>query len=253
MLLLNPYRFNRWTPADITTALWLDAADDATITTVSGNVSQWNDKSGNSRHFTQSNASYRPTYDNANDKLVFSASDRMTRTNFMYALGSCEIFIVANLTFAANAAIITEGSTSTINPFYVFSYGSANTDARVYIRNGAAANVFLNAAVYTGWNSGVKAIFYMKDAGNAISAGYNGTVGSAASYTRSGTVSVNTTTIGGLTRTTFGDPCNGDYHEVLVTPVLSTDDRNRVEGYLAHKWGLTANLPADHPYKNIAP
>ena len=27
----------------------------------------------------------------------------------------------------------------------------------------------------------------------------------------------------------------------------------KIEGYLAHKWGLTANLPADHPYKINAP
>jgi hypothetical protein len=29
--------------------------------------------------------------------------------------------------------------------------------------------------------------------------------------------------------------------------------RNKLEGYLAHKWGLTANLPSDHPYKTNAP
>ncbi len=27
----------------------------------------------------------------------------------------------------------------------------------------------------------------------------------------------------------------------------------KAEGYLAHKWGLTSNLPVSHPYKNIAP
>jgi hypothetical protein len=30
---------------------------------------------------------------------------------------------------------------------------------------------------------------------------------------------------------------------------LSTDDRQRLEGYLAWKWGLVANLPSGHPYK----
>jgi hypothetical protein len=34
---------------------------------------------------------------------------------------------------------------------------------------------------------------------------------------------------------------------------LSTTDRQKLEGYLAHKWGLAANLPADHPYKSAAP
>ena len=30
-------------------------------------------------------------------------------------------------------------------------------------------------------------------------------------------------------------------------------DFEKAEGYLAHKWGLTANLPSDHPFKNVSP
>ncbi len=39
---------------------------------------------------------------------------------------------------------------------------------------------------------------------------------------------------------------------ILNTPI-STSTRQQIEGYLAHKWGLTANLPAGHPYKSTAP
>jgi hypothetical protein len=47
---------------------------------------------------------------------------------------------------------------------------------------------------------------------------------------------------------------NGAMFEVVYAPsMLSTLDRQKVEGYLAHKWGLTANLPGDHPYKIAAP
>ena len=42
--------------------------------------------------------------------------------------------------------------------------------------------------------------------------------------------------------------------EILILDgVPSTDDRQRLEGYLAHKWALTGSLPADHPYKSAAP
>lgn len=34
---------------------------------------------------------------------------------------------------------------------------------------------------------------------------------------------------------------------------LSADDVDRVFGYAAHKWGLTASLASNHPYKTIAP
>jgi hypothetical protein len=44
---------------------------------------------------------------------------------------------------------------------------------------------------------------------------------------------------------------------VLVSDDVSyewtNDEPEKLEGYLAHKWGLAANLPLSHPYKNSAP
>jgi hypothetical protein len=51
-----------WNPSMISTALWLDAADTSTVTLSSGAVSQWNDKSGNSRHVSQAVAAQQPTW-----------------------------------------------------------------------------------------------------------------------------------------------------------------------------------------------
>jgi hypothetical protein len=46
----------------------------------------------------------------------------------------------------------------------------------------------------------------------------------------------------------------GKIAEILIfNAVLSSTDREKVEGYLAHRWGLTAVLPAPHPYKSVAP
>lgn len=45
-----------------------------------------------------------------------------------------------------------------------------------------------------------------------------------------------------------------DLAELIVVPAaLSTADRQKVEGYLAHRWGLSESLPADHPYKSAPP
>jgi hypothetical protein len=49
-----------FTPLDLNPALWLDAADTATITESGGFVSQWNDKSGNNRNFTQAVGASQP-------------------------------------------------------------------------------------------------------------------------------------------------------------------------------------------------
>ena len=40
---------------------------------------------------------------------------------------------------------------------------------------------------------------------------------------------------------------------IVLYEAISTVNRQKLEGYLAHKWGLTANLPADHPYKTVGP
>ena len=45
-----------------------------------------------------------------------------------------------------------------------------------------------------------------------------------------------------------------DLAELVVVPAaLTDDDRQKLEGYLAHKWALADLLPADHPYKAAPP
>jgi sugar lactone lactonase YvrE len=47
---------------------------------------------------------------------------------------------------------------------------------------------------------------------------------------------------------------NGSIGEVILfNSTLSTSDRQKVEGYLAWKWGLQAKLPVSHPYYSAAP
>jgi len=49
---------------------------------------------------------------------------------------------------------------------------------------------------------------------------------------------------------------SGDFilNELIATSnALTSSDRQDVEGYLAAKWGLSAQLPSSHPYKNFEP
>jgi hypothetical protein len=46
----------------------------------------------------------------------------------------------------------------------------------------------------------------------------------------------------------------GQLHELIIySTTLSLFQRQPVEGYLAWKWGLQANLPGNHPYKLFPP
>jgi len=67
--------------------------------------------------------------------------------------------------------------------------------------------------------------------------------------------------LGGLPVAGASDVSPSDYilHELLIYNVGAEGDDNAagfkriVEGYLAHKWGFSSELPSDHPYKNSAP
>ena len=51
-----------------------------------------------------------------------------------------------------------------------------------------------------------------------------------------------------------GNYLNGSVSEVLIyNTVLTLTQRQNVEGYLAWKWGLRAQLPSNHPYRNSSP
>lgn len=72
--------------------VWLDAADTTTITLNSGNVSQWNDKSGKGRNFTQGTAIKQPAYSTtyfAKGAVHFDGSDdvmsNQTASNWVWS------------------------------------------------------------------------------------------------------------------------------------------------------------------------
>ena len=59
-------------------------------------------------------------------------------------------------------------------------------------------------------------------------------------------------TIGALQ--TLATYFNGNIYEIVVyASYLSQVQRQTVEGYLAWKWGLVSQLPANHPYKLFPP
>lgn len=46
---------------------------------------------------------------------------------------------------------------------------------------------------------------------------------------------------------------DGELYEFIVMPVLSVQERQKLEGYLAWKYNLLYQLPNTHPYKNTRP
>jgi hypothetical protein len=269
-----------WTPANITTALWLDAADASTVTADGSNlISQVNDKSGNSRNFTASSGA-RPTYSvntlNGQAVFTFGGSQWLTSNssastwNFLHQSGGAEVI-----------GVWKAGNTSNPNTLYGFwgTNAASVTNQGIHQRwDDRAANSFNDALVIAGATA-TGGQFYLDisadgvHSANAVTilgASLNLGAATAADKIRhvvNGTVLAGTNTNTTSTSTSNASftlqiaacgnnavPLIGYIAEFLVfNSQLSTTNRQRVEGYLAHKWGLTANLPADHPYKTAAP
>jgi hypothetical protein len=243
-----------WNPSMISTALWLDAADASTVTTESGAVSQWNDKSGNGRHVSQASSGSRPTFNatGQNSKGIINfngTSSFLERVQTDLSTNwTCVIAAKNNIT-TGFPVFVGQSSTTLTNPRWQLDRG--DTSARMIRRNDAGAIQLPSQGTHTA-SAFIQA---GTNDGSLIGVSLNGAaLTTAAAVT--GTFTTNRLTVGALyagsgSATAF---LNGSMFEVVYAPsMLATLDRQKLEGYLAHKWGLTANLPSDHPYKTVGP
>jgi hypothetical protein len=223
---------NIWTPALISTTVWLDASDASTITLVGSKVSQWSDKSGNNNHWLQADDSLRPTY----------------TQSLINGLPGVD---VPQDTFMATANAVLQPDTHTMMAVvrrnssgnFIDTLGSSTTGPNTVL---AQIQSGFNAARFN--NSSNVAVTFFSDA--TIAVGSVAILGQSHSPTGNFT----SNSVFQMGRETGAAAAPKQYGEViLTTSQLSGYDRERLEGYLAHKWGLTANLPADHPYKTVIP
>jgi hypothetical protein len=266
-MLINSYRFGiPWTPSQVTTALWLDAADTATLfTTDSGStlatngsaVGRWNDKSGNSRNLTQVSSGSRPTFNatgrNNNGTIVFNGSTsflELVQTN-LSTNWTCVIAASNNNASSSGEVYLAQGSNTNANPRWQLD--RAGTDARMLRRNDAGAIQLPTQGV----SAAAAFIQAGTNDGSLLGVSLNGAALTTATAV-SGVFSTNRLTAGalysGASVPGASSYFSGSMFEIVyASSMLSTLDRQKVEGYLAHKWNLAANLPADHPYKSVAP
>jgi len=239
-----------WTPTELTNLeAWYDADDATTITESGGAVSQWNDKSGNSRHVVQATGADQPTTsaETLNSKNVLSWPD----------VGNDKRLVWDGA-----------GSNNWQDVYVVLRYDRNGT-------NFVAYNSIFTSANNTGTGTGIGAMgnsggtsLYTADTwtdvcyldGTSVASPFVlmtdiYSSASVVSFSANSAISVDGITIGcDRDAIASGRGWSGIIAEVVVcSSQLGASDRQKVEGYLAHKWGLEANLPAGHPYKSAAP
>jgi hypothetical protein len=269
-----------WTPADLNgLALWLDASDASTLwadtnaTTAAmngGRVARWDDKSGNDYFADQSTSASQPTL--KGDRLRFTSHfmNHTTSKSMLRNSSSALIATVkqANETTALARAFLHRGSS--VAPFQIRYQLSVTADnlhrMESRIDDDTSDEIDLRSTTTVG---GVPRL-HVSDlhwAGGVGSHYINSTLMDSDSWDASQNLpdtDLNTDSLHmqliGAGRSSLGimqQFFDGDIMEIIVarnaSGAFSTSDRQKLEGYLAHKWGLTDNLPANHPYKNAPP
>jgi hypothetical protein len=228
--------------------LWLDADDNTTLfadsnltTAVSSTVGGWQDKSGNGNHATQATSSSKPTYTVSNSLLnnkssVSSSSQNGSIGLDLPSISLQEIFVVA---------YYKDGSDSTFDDYNTLISGPGSSGAYRIFGSTNSAN----------WHAG-NSQWNFNDNGNfkngATSS--NDTVLPMPATLLRFTSSAPRTEIRGILYNLGVDSRGwiGGVGEIIgLSATSSTSERQKIEGYLAHKWGLS--LTNDHPYKVSPP
>jgi hypothetical protein len=238
--------------------LWLDGADSSTITGTTS-VTAWRDKSTNAyvaNSFVNSvaNPSSVSNIQNGNGVIRYTAGNGSSIANFVLAQ-TMSIFM---LYYPINQ--------STNGPFLEHS-PDANTNSGLYFHANGGDNFLINAGT-TGYpfpsvnfgNTTVSNTWQLIQGinpdtvnSNKIAFYVNGTT-RASGATQSAAITVTKT----LYINGRGGTGNLSYNTylaelIIYNTALTPSQRQRVEGYLAQKWGLQSSLPANHPFKTIAP
>ena len=255
---LGQFNSNPWTPSQITTDLWFDAADASTITLNGSTVSQWNDKSGNSRNISQATTANQPTYSSVNSEIVFDGSNDILSNASVGAADLVSVTIITVMKMNSGGGtedvLMGIGETSSTGRIRAFYRGPNQTTVGFA---GWAADVGTSTHswdigggyhIFSGWNTALGASSNVRLSRDGVTPTVYSTSGSLVA-------SINGFSVGSLRGGAVGNYYSAiSVKEIVVLYSAVTDtDRQLIEGYLAWKWGLSANLPSDHPYKYAAP
>jgi hypothetical protein len=174
----------------------------------------------------------------------------MSSNPFGTTINNAFVFFVMNAKTLLNSTMFSlTGSSTDANRWQSHCpYGGGT----IYFDCGGVGTVY-RLSYASGWANNRQAImgFYCSTIDN-VQQIYEDGVLKAGDATGHAITTVSFPIIGaGVTGSEF-DACS--IGEMIIVPwTVSTMLRQTIEGYLAHKWGLTGSLAASHPYKNAPP
>lgn len=238
-----------WTPSEISTIFWYDAADTATITATGSQVTQMLDKSGNGwtvAPLTAGKIGPDTGTRTLNGMNVLEWTKTTPNTNQILENNSftqAQPFCIAGVLRLDDEGLADQD--------FIFS-GTETSNPRIAVRRTTqdAFQAFTQAGSIATPNGSVTenndylASFFFNSTSSTIR--LNGTQEASGSIANNSFVSLN---IGG----NFNEDQSLDGFIAELVAFTSPTDQEIVEGYLSWKWGLESKLPVGHPYKNFPP
>jgi len=225
------------------------------------NLSSWNDSSGNSNTLTQSTVAAQPAFiKNAiySRPLVRFDKDAFPGDNMLNAdlggdfePGTGDFYI----------ALVAKFPTGTGTQFVMTKASSGTQGLNLYLTNGTllfrpqTVGVTTNNIQQTSAADGEFHTVVCRRSTGVLGSAFDGSAFSTDNGTKINNGNMdNDANFNIASTSTGGLDADMDLAEALIAVGTLTDaDMERITGYLAHKYDLTANLPSDHPYKSLPP
>lgn len=230
--------------------LWLDANDSSTITKSGSNISTWRDKSSGGFNATNGSSTGPTTVTTGNRTYIsFNGTSNFLQTSLTLTANKHTILIVykPNANTASSNSLLRAQATV---GYIVFPYYTSTKNA--YITNFDGSGVGSLDATYSNLDPTASTtshnVVSISIASGAQAIYNNGTSKATNTATITTTVS-DPFTIGAFYGTPPQQYYTGELAEVVIyNRTLSSTERIQLEGYLAWKWGLQANLAVGHTY-----
>lgn len=232
--------------------LWLDAADSTSITLSGSNVTAWADKSGNGRNGTATSTVTLGNNINGVQSMVLNRSGYF-RGAISITTPGLTCFAVATTTLALplsgsdqRLVSITAGAqldyNNTQSAIVLFNQSTTSTIQTYRNNGGVVSNAIVQNVPFM--------VATQLDITNLLGTmWFNGSL-SGTGGTATGNFAATAYGIANDAANQTGEYWQGYIGEIIMyNVILTTSQRQQVEGYLAQKWRLTANLPTTHAYK----
>ena len=264
------YSAAAWNPAsDITSAIWFDASDTGSYTLSGSDVTAVTDKAGNATVTVNGTPNVSNTLD-SKAVFAFSGSSEDFTTDEVAQASSGNHWAIGVMQWNTRndsqdsfwSVENNSGSIATKRD-YAISAGTSNFDGELDLDGlvtGRISSTIGNAQDFdsgVAQNTWVIMVVIFNKTGNQIALRVDG----ADAFTPVDDYDNSLDTLMDLRifRNRANERMSGrmaEFFSVASIPGTGgTDitDVQKAEGYLAHKWGLTSNLPVSHPYKSSAP